>query len=1512
MPLPLVFICLYMYRLFFLLLLLISVVRADEFDTLRLNWASQITGTGYDLSDANVQNQLVLMANTANSAWSSMNKAWVPTMVGGTNTTPQYLWADAASSAQSVPALSAHLTDNYNRLYAMALAYATPGCSLQGNTALAADIISGLDWMYANRYNTTVKQYDNWFDWVLGAPTALNDTVVLLYPLLSGVQISNYMAAVDRFVPIPLVQIGQFPANGGNLMGTIRVVAVRGCIVKDTTKLALARDAFPSLFQYVTTDDGFYTDGSFIQHHTHPYTGGYGAGALGGISPIMSLLAGSTWAVTDPSQANVYNWIFNSFQPVVYNGLMWDGVRGRGISGANSSAQSGQGVMTSILQIAQSAPPDLAGPMKSMVKAWALNNTVRGFLRFSSLANYGIVSQLMADPSIKPSNELIGHFAFPRMDRVMHLGAGYGFGLSMCSTRISNFESFNGDNLHGWFIGDGMTTLYNIDLQQYADSYWPTVDPYRLPGVTSDPTPKLPPSAGSVGTLSAQGGNTLTPYSWVGGATLGNYGASGMQFKGCGVSLTAYKSWFMFDTEIVCLGAGISSTDSSPIETTVENRMLAGAGANAFIVNGTAQPATLGWSSTLSNVSSIYLAGNVAGAAIGYYFPQPATLTAVREARTGAWSDIGQFGSTTSITRNYLRFGFNHGSNPSNATYQYVLLPGASARLVSQYAERPPVSVIVNDTTIQAVSQSALGITAANFWTDTTQSAGIITADKKCSVLVKEDGTFIDIAVSDPTQLNTGSINLQIALNGGTLVSADSGVTVTQISPNISLNVSVAGALGKTFKARFSRLPPQQVVNLTPEADSYVYDATASVNSNFGDAPTLEVKAGAAGYNRVSFLRFNVPVPAAGGGVMLGATLKLLCLSAQTPGVHGVAKVDDNSWTETGITWNNQPAAGAVLSTWTPTALATSIADVTRATPVSGPISFAVYSTTQTSNGSVSYASKENASAANLPRLWLSYFHTPPQVSMTSPATGAYITHAGSITLTANALATDGAITGVAFYDGTTLLGTASAAPYSVTPSIAGGTHYIKAVATDANGLSSTSLPIRIDVAYPPTAAAFSLSTVPNTPVDIDLRTLVSDVDTPLASLKLQLGSATNGTVAMLADGHTARFTPAVGYTGAASFAYSVTDTARDARTLLNYSFQNGDVTDSSGQGRDGTLNIQGTGAASFVADSPLADYTQSLALAENGTTGAAQLDCSFLSTVLDLQNADWTIAGWFKRNTTANMDSIVQLGNSGGFASNAMTLAFTNSTNSLALLNYNGSTQDVNISNSSVITGMWHHFAIVRSGTSLSLYLDAKIVGSDSGFTFSFNNSSGIKFGGVITTALDRWLNGSLADLAVFNAALSPADITKLTSTPVQWFGGQSASATVNIGVLKPIEAWRLQNFGTTSATGNAADSADPDGDGLPNLIEYACATDPNTPSIAPYALNSNGANFEFLYTKNKAATDVTYSVEWSNSLLTGSWSTAGVTSFMVSDNGDTQQIKATVPAGTSGRIFVRLRVTR
>jgi hypothetical protein len=125
--------------------------------------------------------------------------------------------------------------------------------------------------------------------------------------------------------------------------------------------------------------------------------------------------------------------------------------------------------------------------------------------------------------------------------------------------------------------------------------------------------------------------------------------------------------------------------------------------------------------------------------------------------------------------------------------------------------------------------------------------------------------------------------------------------------------------------------------------------------------------------------------------------------------------------------------------------------------------------------------------------------------------------------------------------------------------------------------------------------------------------------------------------------------------------------------------------------------------------------------------------------------------------------------------------------------------------------------------------------------------------------------------------------------------------------------ELWRFTNFGSYDSVASGADSADPDGDGLNNLLEYALGLAPNTSGVMPASLVTSGANLEYSYTRSMAAKDngTTYQIEWSDTLAAGSWSTQAVTDQITSTQGALETVKASVPKGNGGKRFLRLRVS-
>ena len=75
------------------------------------------------------------------------------------------------------------------------------------------------------------------------------------------------------------------------------------------------------------------------------------------------------------------------------------------------------------------------------------------------------------------------------MDKAISQINGVGLGISFSSTRNGKYESINGENNIGWYEGDGMTYIY-FSPNDYANSYWPYVNPYRLPGTTVTNAPR--------------------------------------------------------------------------------------------------------------------------------------------------------------------------------------------------------------------------------------------------------------------------------------------------------------------------------------------------------------------------------------------------------------------------------------------------------------------------------------------------------------------------------------------------------------------------------------------------------------------------------------------------------------------------------------------------------------------------------------------------------------------------------------------------------------------------------------------------------------------------------------------------------------------------------------------------------------------------------------------------------------------------------------------------------------
>ncbi|WP_369358899.1 polysaccharide lyase 8 family protein [Streptomyces sp. cg2] len=699
----------------------------DPFRTLRARWCELTLGTGYDPAAAPYA---AVLRETGELAGRH---------AAGMRPEPHSLWADCPYDPPT------GITRSYSRLATMALAWAQPGTGRTGEGDLATAVTTGLDHLDRTVYHPATTPYGNWWEWQIGSPRLLLDTLAVLDEHLPGGTGDDLrtrcLAAVDHFVPDRALGSYTGTSTGANRVDLCRVVAVRGVLGRAPGKLALARDALSPVFPYVTHGDGLYADGSFVQHTWVAYSGTYGAVLLDGLGRLFTLLRGSAWEITDPGRQIVFDSVEHAYAPLLHDGLMMDSVNGRAVSRGylraderhllHSDHRHGHAVIAALALLAEGASPVERDRWHALIKGWIARDRTLPVLTDRQFAVADLARLAAVDRGPAPAApEPLGHRLFPAMDRAVHRRPGWTAGLAMASERITHYENGNGENRHGWHTGSGMLYWWPAGRagDQYTDAFWPTVDPYRLPGTTVS-TKRLADNEGG------GWGEPRPDVRWVGGTTDGSYAALGQHLRGLASTLTARKSWFALADCVVCLGAGITSRDGVPAETVVDNRNLGERGAAALTVDGTRRPAAPGRTTVLGRARWAHLDGHG-----GWVFPDPPggpALHVLREDRTGRWSDIHTTSTRDPYTRRYLTLWYDHGTDPTDAGYAYLLMPGAARRaLAARAADRHWLTVLANDADRQAIAVDPLGVTAANFWRAGT--AGPLAADGPASVLVRE------------------------------------------------------------------------------------------------------------------------------------------------------------------------------------------------------------------------------------------------------------------------------------------------------------------------------------------------------------------------------------------------------------------------------------------------------------------------------------------------------------------------------------------------------------------------------------------------------------------------------------------------------------------------------------------------------------------------------------------------------------------------------------------------------
>lgn len=693
-----------------------AVSEQNQMQLIRQRWASYFLGDENRPTTQNMKNQIADVNAEAKA------------LLANLTIEESGLWSDSPLSTKTMEdqqKLGVNLYATYNRIFTLARAYKLKGGELEGNPSLLNAITESLAFLNETYYQVGSPEYGNWWHWELGIARSVQNTLVILYDDLPYEIISNYIDATRYFVPNPThLSEGYgapyssaplaFESTGGNRTDNAQVVLVRGLLENNANEIVRAIESLSSVIPYVETGDGFYKDGSFIQHKDLPYSGTYGQVMVEGLGMLLGAVANTKYQANDPNLQKIYPLILDTFAPLLINGRMADMVNGRAISRkSGQNDRVGESIISAMLLYIDGAPE----PYKHQLSAFVQSQlAAKGGLEATRImSNYQIAESLMMTRNVKDV-PTVSHKQFAEMDRVIHHRPDWSFGIAMHSDRVGNYESINGENLKGWHTADGMTYLYNSQ-NHYNSGYWVAVNPYKHAGTTV----LLADLEDATGQLSAQRDGRNGAMSWTGGASLDHYGVAGMDFVNASRALSAKKSWFMFDDEVVALGSAIDNSSDYTAITTIENRIVDSNNA-AKIENGV--------------LSITYQADTNP---IQYVMLDAQPIDVQQKCRSADWSDIGT--DKGSVEACFVEATITHTSE--NDSYAYAIIPN------QQPVSSVPVKVVANTESVHAVEHIDLGIFAANFFDSA--KAGEIEASN-ISIMTQEKNDLVTISVSNPTR----------------------------------------------------------------------------------------------------------------------------------------------------------------------------------------------------------------------------------------------------------------------------------------------------------------------------------------------------------------------------------------------------------------------------------------------------------------------------------------------------------------------------------------------------------------------------------------------------------------------------------------------------------------------------------------------------------------------------------------------------------------------------------------
>lgn len=600
------------------------------------------------------------------------------------------------------------------RLNDLVCAYTNPQSIYYADKDLYNNIVQVLETWYAK--NPTSK---NWWYNQIAVPKNLG---------LSLIQ----MRKADKKVPAELEKklIDRMASNAGDLEkhvgANLSDIAIdyfyRACLTEDKEALERAVNCAYTPLKLVSADQqGLQYDYSFHQHGAQLHIGGYGEELIKGIGGFALNTIGSDYALSGEKLDILSRFVRDAYIPTLRGQYMHYNVMGRAISRVNISKKAS---MARFVENMTNIDKKNANEYKDAVRR--------------------MNAEKPADFKITPYNTL-----YPLSDYAIHTRSGYSFCVRAASERTSYIENGNKENLESYFMTFGCTSLLT-NGNEY-DNVFVAWDWRKVPGVTCPQVDNIPrrkewevPGRGK----------------FVGGVSDSLYAVMAYAHEDeiDGALTEAKKSWFLFDNEIVCLGAGIKSASTFPINTTIEQSLLI----DKVTAMKDNSETILDKGDHSGNISWIYHNG------MGYIFPQGVKLNVSNKSKEGVWKHINNSQPEKPEKKDVFCLYLDHGVKPQDASYAYILVPNQKSATDVKSYKIDNIEIVSNTGKIQAVVHNGLGICQIVFFEagKFTHNDVEVEVDKPCTVMLKKasKSSKASLHIADPAQTRS-TINVKATLS---------------------------------------------------------------------------------------------------------------------------------------------------------------------------------------------------------------------------------------------------------------------------------------------------------------------------------------------------------------------------------------------------------------------------------------------------------------------------------------------------------------------------------------------------------------------------------------------------------------------------------------------------------------------------------------------------------------------------------------------------------------------------